>query len=43
MSILNKIKNNRQLSQLLKKTKTTTTAVPTVEDATLQTWIKSID
>ena len=43
MSLLKKIRNNRQLSQLLKKTKTTTAAIPAVEDATLQTWIKSID
>lgn len=43
MSLLNKIRNNRQLSQVLKKTKTTTAAIPAVEDATLQTWIKSID
>ena len=43
MSLLKKIRNNRQLSRVLKKTKTTTAAIPAVEDATLQTWIKSID
>ena len=43
MSLLNKIRNNRQLSQVFKKPKTTTAAIPAVEDATLQTWIKSID
>lgn len=43
MSLIKKIRNNRQLSQVLRKTKTTTAAIPAVEDATLQTWIKSID
>lgn len=43
MKLIDSIRKNQQLAKVLKKTKTTTAAIPTVEEPTLQTWIKSID
>lgn len=43
MNILKQIQKNQQLSKMLSRAKSITSAIPKVEDQTLQTWIKSID